>query len=126
MEISNRFQVVAVNDERDFCECCGKKGLKRVVWIRDIDTGEVKHFGTTCVLSPSKAFGVEKQVKAALDSHKAREQAIFRAAYVEYKKRGGGYVAHPTKTGTWTPANAQLYAGALADIRAQVSCFNQG
>ena len=126
MEISNRFQVVAVNDERDFCECCGKKGLRRVVWVRDTETDEVKHFGTTCVLAPSKAFGVEKQVKAALDSFKAQEQAIFRAAYVEYKKRGGNYVAHPTKPGTWTPANAQLYACALADVRTQASHFYQG
>lgn len=118
MKISNRFSVVGVNDERDFCECCGKSGLKRVVWVRDAETDDVKHFGTTCVLAPSKAFGLEKQVKEALDSFKSREQYIFRAAYASYKGRGGSYVAHPAKPGTWTPADPQLYAAVLADVRA--------
>ncbi|MFJ2991231.1 hypothetical protein [Pandoraea sp. NPDC087047] len=121
MEIGNRFSVVGVNDERDFCECCGKKGLKRVVWVHDAETDEVKHFGTTCVLSPSKAFGVETELREALDRFKVRERAIFHAAYVEYKKRGGSYVVHPTKSGTWTPSNQQLYACALADVRTRTA-----
>ena len=65
MNALNRFEVLAVNDDRDFCECCGRQGLKRVVWVRDTETDVVKHFGTTCVLAPSKAFGVEADVKVA-------------------------------------------------------------
>lgn len=116
--MANRFQVVGVNDERDFCECCGRKNLKRVVWVRDTETDDVKHFGTTCAVAPAKGFQIEREVKDALDTYTRQQQIIFRAAYTEYKKRGGVYVAHPTKAGTCTPANAQLYATTLADVRA--------
>lgn len=64
----SRFQVLGVNDDRDFCECCGKQGLKRVVWIQDNELCEVKHFGTVCATQPSKGFGpdVEKAIKSAV------------------------------------------------------------
>lgn len=77
MNLSPRFQVIAVNDSSDFCECCGRKGLKRVVWVLDNETGEQKHFGTTCVLAPSKAFGVNKEVQSAIRQF-AHEQAVAR------------------------------------------------
>ena len=79
MNINDRFQVLAVNDSADFCECCGRKGLKRVVWVLDNETGEHKHFGTTCVLAPSKAFGLDKEVGAAIRQF-AHEQAAARKA----------------------------------------------
>ena len=66
MNLNDRFQVIAVNDSADFCECCGRKGLKRVVWVLDNETGEHKHFGTSCVLSPLKGFGVKKEVQSAI------------------------------------------------------------
>lgn len=76
-DLTVRFAVIAVNDTADFCECCGKKGLKRVVWVLDNETGEHKHFGTTCVLAPSKAFGIDKEVGAAIRQFN-HEQAVAR------------------------------------------------
>lgn len=53
----SRYKFLGVNDDREHCECCGKQGLKRVVWIEDTETGEIKHYGTTCATNPAKAFG---------------------------------------------------------------------
>lgn len=76
-ELTARFHVLAVNDSADFCECCGRKNLKRVVWVLDNETGEHKHFGTTCVLAPRKAFGIDKEVSASVRQFD-HEQAVAR------------------------------------------------
>ena len=62
----SRFRVKGVNDEKDTCECCGKEGLKRVVWIEDTETLEVRHFGTSCAANPAKAFGLGREIKRAV------------------------------------------------------------
>lgn len=31
------FKVLGVNDDTDNCECCGRTGLKRVVWLERLD-----------------------------------------------------------------------------------------
>ena len=31
-------KVLGVNDDTDTCECCGRTGLKRVVWLERLDT----------------------------------------------------------------------------------------
>jgi len=59
--MNKRFIIKGINDDRDFCMCCGRKGLKRVVWIEDTESGEIKHFGTTCAVSPIKGFGIVKE-----------------------------------------------------------------
>jgi hypothetical protein len=112
----NRFQVIGVNDDRDFCECCGKKGLKRVVWINDTETGEIKHFGTTCATAPVKGFNVEREVKDAIDTFKRKQEAIAWAARREYKAKGGQYIAKADGY-SWTAADPAL----LAQCRAAVS-----
>jgi len=47
-----RYTITGVNDEADFCMCCGKRGLKRVAWMIERDSdGEIVgelHVGTTC------------------------------------------------------------------------------
>ncbi len=55
------FKILGVNDDKDFCECCGKSGLKSVVWIENLETGLVQHFGSVCATNPSKAFGITKK-----------------------------------------------------------------
>lgn len=78
-----RFLVLGINDDRDFCECCGKQGLKRVVWIHDTELGEVKHFGSVCATQPQKGFGpaVEKQIKSAIREFTERKRQCFLAAW---------------------------------------------
>ncbi len=71
-----RFKVKGVNDEKDTCECCGKEGLKRVVWIEDTETLEVRHFGTTCAANPAKAYGLKREIaKAVRDFEAAASKA---------------------------------------------------
>lgn len=48
-------KILGINDDRDFCFCCGKEGLTRVVWIQNEETGEIVHFGTTCA---TKQLGI--------------------------------------------------------------------
>lgn len=89
--IANRFHVVGVNDERDFCMCCGRKGLKRVVWVRDIETDEVKHFGTTCALAPSKSFGIDREVRDAIRTFETDLKVRWSMAHKAYRAAGGRY-----------------------------------
>lgn len=56
--------------------CCGKTGLKRVVWIEDTETLEVWHFGTSCAENPVKAFGLKTEIrKAVREFDKERKKA---------------------------------------------------
>lgn len=89
-----RFNVLAVNDDRDFCECCGRAGLKRVVWIEDTETQEIKHFGTTCAASPVKGFAVQKEIKQAISAFQHRQQMIWSLAHRLYRKAGGTYTGN--------------------------------
>lgn len=84
--LTDRFQVLAVNDKADFCECCGRQGLKKVVWVLDNETGEHKHFGTFCVLAPSKAFGLDKQVAASVREFDRTQAASRKAAWLNANK----------------------------------------
>lgn len=88
----NRYQVLSINDDQDFCQCCGKTGLKRVVFIRDTETDEVKHFGTTCAMAPVKGFGIDKEIKAAIRRAADYEKCLNSLAGYEYRKNGGTYI----------------------------------
>jgi len=46
--MTKRFDIAGISDDVDTCECCGRDNLKRTVALRDLDTGEVEFFGTTC------------------------------------------------------------------------------
>ncbi len=96
-----RFRVKGVNDDRDTCDCCGKTGLKKVVWIEDTETLEIRAFGTTCALSPVKAFGLGKEIKKAVRDfeseikaakHKARNEAIVAACKEAYETYPGEWI----------------------------------
>lgn len=41
--------MLGVIDDQDFWQCCGRQGLKRVVWIEEGEIREVQHFGAVCV-----------------------------------------------------------------------------
>jgi hypothetical protein len=113
--MANRYKVVGVNDDKDFCECCGRQGLKRVVWIEDTETQEIKHFGTTCAAAPVKGFGVDKEIKKAIRDFQDREQAVFRYAYSLYRKAGGDMEGN-AQTG-WTFTDKTLHANCLTQAR---------
>jgi hypothetical protein len=64
MENIAKYIVKAINDESDYCECCGKKGLKRVVWLSYIDVGNTEiepgHYGTMCAARMMGYKGITK------------------------------------------------------------------
>lgn len=62
-------KVLGINDEKDFCQCCGKKGLKRVVWC-ELEDGDIVHYGTTCA-SKKWLHMPEKDVKKEIEKTKA-------------------------------------------------------
>lgn len=85
------YKILAINDEQDFCQCCGKTNLKRVVWMENLDTGSIAHYGTTCAAHHSKLSskeikeGVAKNKRQAIIEYyasaerKALDEAIKRA-----------------------------------------------
>lgn len=106
-QMTNRFQVLSISDDRDFCECCGKTGLKRVVFIRDTETDEVKHFGTTCANAPAKGFNLGNEIKAAISRHNNYLKTLNALAYYEYKRSGGKYIGNGDAG--WKAADPALY-----------------
>lgn len=116
---TQRFEVLGVSDDRDFCECCGKQGLKRVVFIQDHETGDIKHFGTTCAASPVKGFGVDKEIKNAISRFESRSKVVSHMAYREYKKRGGQFGPMNRDTGVFPILNRPMYDSIRAEINAR-------
>ena len=52
------YKVIGVNEDKDFCSCCGKQNLKSVVWIENTETSEINHYGSICAawkLTPAKS-----------------------------------------------------------------------
>lgn len=81
------FKVKAVNSDMDFCECCGKTDLKKVVWVEDMETGETKHFGTVCAQSPEKGMD-KREVKKAVTEFEAKDEYCRVNAFRKDDKEG--------------------------------------
>lgn len=113
-----RFQVIGVNDDKDFCECCGRSGLKRVVWIQDEESGEIKHFGTTCATSPKHGFGVDTEVKVAVKRADDKIRTLNILASYAYRRKGGSYIKNADGV-SWTPADRDLLQACKAEIEAR-------
>jgi hypothetical protein len=71
--------IIGVNSDKDFCECCGKQGISRVVWIENILDGTVSHYGTTC--AAKIISGGKKKIKTATY---AAADAMLNALAVKY------------------------------------------
>jgi hypothetical protein len=114
-----RYQVLAINDEKDSCQCCGKSGLKKVVWIENSESGEIKHFGVVCATNPAKGFDVVKEIKVAMGRYAARVKMVNYLAHVEYKKAGGKHGPMIVETGVFPRLDPELYASIRAKIEAE-------
>ena len=58
-QMESKFTFLGINSDKDFCTCCGKSDLSKVVWFEDNTTGEIIHVGTTCG-SKMKGSGFKK------------------------------------------------------------------
>lgn len=112
-----RFAVLGVTDDRDFCQCCGRQGLKRVVWIEDRESGVVQHFGTTCATAPVKGFGVGPAVKAAIARFDDAQRLFWTRVNTEYRRRGGRHVPDPCGRGVFVAADSALKDAVTAELR---------
>ena len=92
--MTSRYKVISVNDDKDFCECCGRQGLMRVVWIEDTETQEIKHFGTTCAASPVIGFGADTEITSAIREFQDHARAVLTYAHRLYRKAGGTYTGN--------------------------------
>lgn len=111
----NRYRVIGINDDKSYCECCGKKGLSRVVWIEDTETNEIRHFGTTCAMRPAKGFNLDAEIKAAVKRYDDEQKSRMGRANALYRQRGGKYAQKPGVPGTWTQQDRELWAQCLED-----------
>jgi len=88
-------RILGINDDRDFCQCCGKTGLRRVVWIENLETGTIRHFGTTCAGKNAPAlFG---EIKAAKKADDNRDAQAWSTAHARYRREGGTYTSTSTE-----------------------------
>ncbi|WMD24010.1 hypothetical protein RAS12_30730 (plasmid) [Achromobacter seleniivolatilans] len=119
-----RFAVLGVTDDRDFCRCCGRQGLKRVVWIEDRESGAVQHFGTTCATAPAKSFGVALGVKAAIARFEDAQRLFWTRVNAEYRRRGGRHVPDKGRRGVFVAADPTLKDAITTELR--LAGANQG
>lgn len=110
-------RILGINDDQDFCQCCGKTGLRRVVWIENLETGTIRHFGTTCAGKNAPAlFGEIKEAKKADDN---RDAQAWSAAHRHYRSEGGTYYGTSTER---YPNDAkrlrEIHAHILRELRA--------
>lgn len=93
--MATEYKVLGVNDDKDFCSCCGKTGLSKVVWMEDNRTGEVSHFGIVCasklqfcgdikkcekkfkMLQIEKEYSLENSAWEKVDTTQTRDQQII-------------------------------------------------
>ncbi len=116
-----RFEVLAINDEKDSCQCCGKSGLKKVVWIEDHESGEIKHFGVVCASNPIKGFDVVKEIKVAMGKYNDRRAMINYAAHAAYKKAGGKFGPMNRDSGVFPHLDPELFASIRAKIAKEMA-----
>jgi hypothetical protein len=102
--MTNRFNFLGINDDKSFCECCGRQGLKQVVWVEDTETGEIKHFGTTCANQPAKGFNIKKEIAAELRSIAWKKSEAARQAMGLYRASGGQMISGEDKHGPFSRA----------------------
>ncbi|MGL5719388.1 MAG: hypothetical protein ACRCYP_01135 [Alphaproteobacteria bacterium] len=103
-----KFALKGINDDTDSCSCCGRSGLKRVMWVVELNSNseecsEAFHLGTSCgakflgfkqskVNTKIKNFDSEVQQKRykLLISHPAHKKAedLRNQIYLLEKKMG--------------------------------------
>jgi len=117
MTRSAAYLIEGITDAVSTCDCCGRTGLRRVVALRDAETGEVAMFGTTCA---ARALGMARskgEMVALLAKAASRAEAVVRR--VEGLMEAGVVPARVVETISRDSAllRATLTDGVPADIR---------
>lgn len=124
--MNHRYRVLGVNDDIDYCDCCGKQNLKKVVWIEDTETGAIDHFGEVCAKNPAKAFGanIKAEIKDAVKTWKQIEDAAWSLGGRRYRAQGGKYQSNGIPLhldgGALIPVNTVLYQECFEQAKAEL------
>lgn len=73
---------LGTDDSINTCDCCGKTGLKFTFAV-ELDSGEVVHYGSTCVTrhTGKTAAAIINEVFAREQADKAIREAMYRNTY---------------------------------------------
>lgn len=72
--MNNKYRYYGINDDESVCSHCGKKGLKRVVWLAELDeegneVSEPAPYGTTCAAEMlGWRYGTRNQTKSRFNT----------------------------------------------------------
>lgn len=83
-------KILGINDDESTCACCGKSGLKRVVWLQFGEEGneEVTHYGTSCAAT---ALGLTGRTYTARDAEKMVADYNAKQARIEAREKASAY-----------------------------------
>ena len=121
----SRFQIKGIDDTQDTCSCCGKTGLKRVVWIEDKQTGNIECFGTSCATNPEKCFGVSvSDINKAIRTYKS-ELAQKKNDAIAARHRAAYEYAMVNYTGGWIQKESELKPGMFFTLCVDNAAFEK-
>lgn len=47
-DYNKRYKYLGTNDHKNECNLCGKKDLKKVIWLEDTEEDFISHYGVSC------------------------------------------------------------------------------
>lgn len=116
MNNAAKYTLVAVNDENDTCQCCGRTGLKKTAVLVN-DFGDTKILGTTCA-GKYLGKGGGESVKA-IDAVFSRSNHLFFAGVKSELERGKP-VATVTRAAALSLKYLEKYGVDPAKVAAQI------
>ncbi len=79
-----QYKILGINDDATYCTLCNKQELKRVVWLKNNETGEIFPYGTTCA---AKLLRITvKEFKTQLNDREKYLQKLTRRIYRRSKQ----------------------------------------
>jgi hypothetical protein len=68
------YSMVGTTDEQTYCDCCGKKNLKKTIVLKHNDTGAIVRYGSNCAEKATKMRGDVLKEQAAIAATLTRWQ----------------------------------------------------
>jgi len=75
-------KILGINDDVSTCQCCGKTGLKRVVWLDLEDGSDPVAYGTSC--AGMALYGRKNQTNTKLAMSRASAIEFLRQMFIKY------------------------------------------
>lgn len=112
-----KFRMVGINDDASECSCCGRQGLKRVVWLMPLDVdgnpeGDAAPYGTSCAAT---LMGYAYP-KSSASKRKIEAEAVMAMRQTVEDAVTGIRKAHMTRLGAYFVLNdlvAEVQAGRM-------------